>query len=252
MSTERETDASQHIGFTPQPGATTLPPSSVDVILPAAGKSRRFSAERKKIFAPLGDRMVWHHAAERLRRRSEVRRIVIAIDPEDRPIWQNECGQAVAELNVDLVEGGAERADSVQRALDVIPDSQWIAVHDAARPLILQRDLDAVFSAASKSGAAILATPIRGTVKLRTFSDNQIQHTVDRARLWEALTPQVFRSEIIRQAYRHWRGFPVTDDAQLVERMGQQVCLVEGSPTNLKITVADDLKVAAALLHTKE
>lgn len=230
-----------------------FPPGSIDVIMPAAGKSRRFAADRKKIFAPLGDRMVWQHAVQRFRARPQVGRILIAIDPDDRNIWERECGQAVGELGVELVDGGAERVESVLRALNSLPEpstpeAKWIAVHDAARPLILDRDLDAVFAAASQSGAALLATPIRGTVKLCTFSGNSVQQTIDRSRLWEALTPQVFRSDIIQDAYRRWSGFPVTDDAQLVERMGHPVYLVEGSPTNIKITVADDLKIAAALL----
>lgn len=235
-----------------------LPGRSVDVILPAAGKSRRFVAERKKIFARLGDQMVWWHSVHRLRRRAEVGRILIAIDPDDQEIWDQECGESLTDLAVELVQGGAERVDSVRNALRWLATSstteadasaeRWIAVHDAARPLVTDRDLDAVFAAASQSSAAILACPIRGTVKLRSFLGAQIQSTVDRSRLWEALTPQVFESQLLRTAYDRWNGFPVTDDAQLVERMGHPVTLVEGSPTNLKITVADDLKIAAALL----
>ena len=245
---------------------TSLPSRSIDVILPAAGKSRRFNAQAKKIFAKLGDVMVWEHSVARLRRRAEIGRILIAIDPEDRLFWETECGDAIGRLQVELVEGGAERVDSVRRCLealeasqeqisasnsesnDTAPSPSWIAVHDAARPLVNDDDLDAVFTAASESGAAMLASPIRGTVKLRSFHDQVVQQTIDRSRLWEALTPQVFRSDLIRTAYQRWNGFPVTDDAQLVERMGHAVRLIEGSPTNIKITVADDLRIAAALL----
>jgi 2-C-methyl-D-erythritol 4-phosphate cytidylyltransferase len=232
------------------PAVDTLQPRAVDAILPAAGKSRRFAADRKKIFSRLGDRMVWYHAVARLRARPEVGRIVIAIDSQDRAIWDSECAEDVSELDVMLVEGGDERVDSVLAAFRLLGDAQWIAVHDAARPLVNDQDLQAVFAAASRTGAAILSSPIRGTVKLRTLSDYRVQQTVDRNRLWEALTPQVFRADILQRAYQRWNGFPVTDDAQLVERSGHAVCLVEGSPTNIKITVADDLKVAAALLQS--
>jgi 2-C-methyl-D-erythritol 4-phosphate cytidylyltransferase len=249
---------------------TSLPLRSIDVILPAAGKSRRFNAGRKKIFANLGNAMVWEHSVARLRQRAEINRILIAIDPEDRPIWEAECGHAISSLQVELVDGGAERVDSVRRCLVALAESSlpsgpngsdstnrdaiagepgnWIAVHDAARPLVRDDDLDAVFTAASESGAAMLASPIRGTVKLRSFKGQFVQQTIDRSRLWEALTPQVFRSDMLRAAYHRWNGFPVTDDAQLVERMGHSVRLIEGSPTNIKITVADDLRIAAALL----
>jgi 2-C-methyl-D-erythritol 4-phosphate cytidylyltransferase len=221
---------------------------SIDVVLPAAGKSRRFAAQRKKIFSLLGGSMVWTHAARRLRRRPEIGRIVIAIDADDQEIWDSQCAADVQSLGVELVVGGSERVDSVKSALQILTQSEWIAVHDAARPLVDDRDLDALFAAAARTDAALLAVPLRGTVKRRRREDLLVDTTVDRSLLWEALTPQLFRATILRQAYQRWNGFPVTDDAQLVERIGHPVSLVEGSPKNLKITVAEDLRLAEALL----
>lgn len=225
----------------------TLAAESIAVILPAAGKSRRFGGDRKKIFSRLDDRMVWEHAVGRLRRRPEVGRIVIAIDADDADLWNGECAEAVARHRIELVHGGGERVESVRLALATLEDAEWIAVHDAARPLVRDEDLASLFAAAESSAAAILATPLRGTLK-REGDDGWIRETVDRRQLWEALTPQLFRGSLLREAYARWNGFPVTDDAQLVERAGEKVRLVVGSPTNLKITVADDLAVAAALL----
>lgn len=225
----------------------TIAAESIAVILPAAGKSRRFGGDRKKIFSLLGDRMVWEHAVERLRRRPEVGRIVIAIDPDDAELWRGPSAEAVSRHRVELVHGGAERVESVRMALAMLADSEWIAVHDAARPLVRDEDLASLFAAAETAEAAILATPLRGTLK-REGDAGWIRETVDRRQLWEALTPQLFRGSLLREAYDRWSGFPVTDDAQIVERAGGQVRLVVGSPTNLKITVADDLAVAAALL----
>lgn len=224
-----------------------LATESIAVILPAAGKSRRFGGERKKIFSPLGDSLVWEQAVRRLRRRAEVGRIVIAIDPNDAAIWHGECAAAVERHRVELIPGGDERVESVRAAIATLGEAPWIAVHDAARPLVRDQDLSALFAAAEISGAALLATPVRGTLK-REGQSGWVGQTVDRRELWEALTPQLFRGPLLRAAYDRWAGFPVTDDAQLVERSGAKVRLVEGSPTNLKITVTDDLAIAESLL----
>ena len=154
--------------------------------------------------------------------------------------------------------GGDERADSVLAGLAVAGDAAWIAIHDAARPLLSDDDIGRVFAAADHTGAALLAARVRGTIKRQQppsmaveKAAAQVRATVDRSELWEALTPQVFRTELLREAYQKWRGFPVTDDAQLVERMGHAVSLVEGSPINLKITVSDDLSIAKALFAAR-
>lgn len=226
-------------------------PDPIAVILPAAGKSQRFGASQKKIFARLGPMAVWQHCVLRLRGVPAVGPIVIAIAPDDRSYWQQTYGQFIEEQQLSLVDGGCERVDSVRAALELLPQAPWVAVHDAARPLVLHHDLQKVFTAAKEHGAALLARPLSGTVKRQLFRDTQspfVASTVDRRGLWEALTPQVFRGDWLRDAYQRWRGFPVTDDAQLVERAGYRVHIVEGSPTNIKITVADDLQIAYALL----
>lgn len=233
-----------------------LPAGGVAAILPAAGKSRRFGGPEKKIFLRLAGRPVWYHAAAALRRRREVGPLVLAVDREDMPRWESEFGELLSELDATLVPGGAERVESVRNALAAVPSAEWIAVHDAARPLVTDGDLERVFAAAAESEAALLASRLRGTVKRQRWSGEQaatvtVDRTVDRSTLWEALTPQVFRGTLIREAYARWRGFPVTDDAQLVERCGHDVRLVEGLATNLKITVAADLRVARALLASE-
>jgi 2-C-methyl-D-erythritol 4-phosphate cytidylyltransferase len=205
--------------------------------------------------------MVWEHAAFTLRQLPVVGPIVIAIDPEDRSIWEGPCALALRELDIRIVIGGAERVASVRSAFASLPRIPLVAIHDAARPLVKANDLMRVFESAAELGAALLACPVRGTIKQRypitagqcdsnsSPASHRVRQTVDRNDLWEALTPQVFHYEILHHAFERWQGFPVTDDAQLVERAGYPVTLVEGSPTNIKITVADDLKVANALLQ---
>ncbi|MEZ6091208.1 MAG: 2-C-methyl-D-erythritol 4-phosphate cytidylyltransferase [Pirellulaceae bacterium] len=224
-----------------------LPAKSIAVILPAAGKSRRFGGSESKIFATLAGHPVWWHSVQRLRQFAEVDQIILAINPDDRSRWEGEFAESIADLKIELVDGGDERYDSVRNAIQVVRDASLIAVHDAARPLTSEYDLRRLFEAVTQCDAIILATPVRGTIK-RSDVDGCIQATVDRSDLWEAQTPQLFRREVLLRAYERWRGWPVTDDAGLVERAGGTVRVLEASPLNLKITTSDDLKLAEAIL----
>jgi len=221
------------------------------VILPAAGKSSRFRDQHyKKPFAPLADRPVWLHAAERFLHRDDVKQLLIVISPEDREEFQMKFGANVAILGIQVVEGGAERSDSVRNALThVRNDVDCVAVHDAARPCIANEWIDEVFQAAASTGAAILAIPVAGTLKRATTGNTPtIEATVSRERLWEAQTPQVFRRDLLVQAYAKAGRQPATDDAELVERLGHAVRIVPGSPINLKITTKEDLRLATQAL----
>jgi 2-C-methyl-D-erythritol 4-phosphate cytidylyltransferase len=219
------------------------------VILLAAGKSSRFRDQHyKKPFAPLDGRPVWMYAAEKFANRKDVAQTLLVIAPEDREHFTEKFGGNAALLGIEIVEGGAERHDSAARAIErVQPDIDFIAVHDAARPCIVSEWIDAVFVAATKTGAAILAQPVRGTLK-RAGGDQAIQETVSRESLWEAQTPQVFRRQLLIDAYARRGSEPATDDAQLVERLGHKVAIVPGSPMNVKITTKEDLRLASALL----
>jgi 2-C-methyl-D-erythritol 4-phosphate cytidylyltransferase len=219
------------------------------VILPAAGKSSRYHDKHyKKPFAPLEDRAVWLHAAERFLNRNDVKQTILIIAAEDREAFFDKFGANVAILGIDVVDGGAERSDSVANALArVKATNEFVAVHDAARPCLANEWIDAVFGAAEQTGAAILATPVVGTLK-RVGSDRIIQETMERQNLWEAQTPQVFRRELLLKAYAQPGISNATDDAELVQRLGHPVSIVPGSPINLKITTREDLRFAAHAL----
>lgn len=225
-------------------------PGCIAAILPAAGSGERFGADRNKLFALLAGKPLWFHAASRLAARGEVGRIVMAISQADRGVFEGEFASLVGQLNIQLVTGGAARTDSVKAGLDAIADDpaiQCVAIHDAARPLVNDNDLSAVFAVAWQTGAAILATPVSATIK-RDLGHGGRSETVDRRELWIALTPQVFRVGLLNQAYQKHNGRPATDDAQLVERSGHHVSLVRGAADNLKITYPEDLLVAEAIL----
>lgn len=219
------------------------------VILPAAGRSTRFRDQHyKKPFVPLDGRAVWLHAAEKFADRSDVKQTIIVIAPEDREVFQEKFGGPAAFMGVEVVEGGAERADSVAAALArVKPNIDFIAVHDAARPCLVEAWIDKVFAAAEKSGAAMLAIPVNGTLK-RVAADHTVVETVSREGLWEAQTPQVFRRQLLLDAYARRGTQAATDDAMLVEQLGHQVTIVPGSAMNLKITSKEDLRLASAVL----
>jgi 2-C-methyl-D-erythritol 4-phosphate cytidylyltransferase len=219
------------------------------VILPAAGQSSRFRDKNyKKPFAPLANRAVWLHSAEKFLHRGDVKQVLIVVSPEDREYFNFKFSSNVTILGIDVVPGGKERADSIENALArVKPDIEFIAVHDAVRPCIADEWITKVFEAAERSGAAILAVPVGSTLK-RVGIDQKVVETVSRDGLWEAQTPQVFRRQILLDAYAKRQGFVATDDAQLVERIGQVVTVVQGSPVNLKITTQEDLRLAEQAL----
>jgi 2-C-methyl-D-erythritol 4-phosphate cytidylyltransferase len=152
-----------------------------------------------------------------------------------------------------VIDGGAERSDSIARALEVVdPACEFVAVHDAARPCLTGELIDAVFAAAREHGAALLAVPVADTVK-RVGADGLTTETIPRNDLYLAQTPQVFRRELLLRAYanRSRLGASATDDTQLVEAIGTRCAVVEASPLNLKITTAADLRLASAVLQAQ-
>jgi len=219
------------------------------VILPAAGRSSRFKDPHyKKPFAPLNGRPVWLYSAERFINRDDVLQVIVVIAPADREYFLFKFSSNVTILGIDVVEGGAERADSIANALArVKPEADYVCVHDAARPCLANEWVDRVFEAAQHSDAAILAIPVAGTLK-RVGPNNQVQETVSRTGLWEAQTPQVFRRQLLLDAYAQRGDFQPTDDAQLVERLGHPVTVVPGSPVNLKIATTEALRLAEQAL----
>jgi 2-C-methyl-D-erythritol 4-phosphate cytidylyltransferase / 2-C-methyl-D-erythritol 2,4-cyclodiphosphate synthase len=220
----------------------------VTAIVAAAGKGRRFGAPENKIFAPLAGRSVLHWSLKALSDCPEVDALVIVTAADDLE-GVREIAAPFPKLHA-VCEGGAERSDSVRNALEAVPaGTELVAVHDGARPLATPALISAVIHAARETGAALPATPVSDTVK-RSADGRDTRETVDRRELYGVQTPQIFDAELLREAYRSAQreGFSGTDDASYVERLGHPVRLVPGEKTNLKITVAEDLRMAEALL----
>lgn len=232
-------------------GLSIMP--KIAVIVVAAGRSERFGGTEKKTFAKLDGRPMFLRTIEQFINREDVCQNILVIASEDLDELKSKYGANLGFMGVQVVEGGPERYDSVANGLSALRDeAEYVAIHDAARPCVSGEMIDRVFAEAAKTGAAILAHPLRGTIK-KAGPTNVVDETLSREGLWEAQTPQVFRRSVILEAYQKRSACPapITDDAQLVEAIGHPVALVECDQTNLKITTRADLTLAAAILRNR-
>jgi len=218
------------------------------LVMPAAGVGRRFGTERPKQYAPLCGRTVIEWALEPFLTDPRCAGVVVALAQDD-PYWT-----AIAPPTVLVAAGGQERSHSVRNGLAGLAEratrDDWVLVHDAARPCLPRQDLDRLLAElATHPVGGLLATPAADTLK-RADTSRGVQETVDRAGLWRALTPQMFRYGRLCEALdrAHAGGRIPTDEAQAIEWLGDHPKLVEGVAANLKITSAADLAIAAALL----
>ena len=207
------------------------------------------SKKRKKVFLELQGRPVWLRAAEKFVGRKDVAQTIIAVSPDDLEWFKEKFRPNLAFLDIQIVAGGAERGDTVLNCLaQVKSDVEYVAIHDAARPLMSSLWIDQIFQAAQAKPAVIPAIPISSTVK-RANQTQTIEETVSREGLWLAQTPQVFQRELLLEAFAKRGELQHTDEAQLVEQLGEPVTIVPGWPMNLKITNADDWLLAKALVN---
>jgi 2-C-methyl-D-erythritol 4-phosphate cytidylyltransferase len=185
--------------------------------------------------------------------RDDVKQILLAIAPEDEELVSVKWGPNLKFFNVKICFGGAERFDTVSKALELIKDDiELIAVHDAVRCCVKEKWIDEVVAEAAKTGAAILACPVVATLK--QVRKNTIIKTVDRAELYEAQTPQVFEASLLKKAYANLKNLDkskISDDAQLVETLGHEVSIVETDSSNIKITKPADVAIAEAILKSR-
>ena len=218
----------------------------VAVVIPAGGVGTRLGRRTPKQFLALGSAPILVATVRHFARHPRVNSVVVAAPTAHvaRTRRMLERGRGAP---VTVVEGGGTRQESVSRGLAAVPaDSALVVVHDAVRPFITRALIDAVLGAARATGAAICALPIAETVK--RVSGGVVESTLDRAELVAVQTPQAFRADLLREAHDKARrdGFIGTDDAMLVERLGQSVQVVPGLAENVKITTPVDLRRARA------
>jgi len=219
---------------------------SVVALLLAAGRGERLGHELPKAFVPLAGRPLLLHALEALASAPEVDLVIPVVAAAELPRMRALLAEWGPRPKLaEAVAGGAERQDSVRAGMQALPpQTSLVAVHDAARALLRGAAVSRVVEAAQRSGAAILALPVRDTIK--RVAGGRIIETPARAECWAAQTPQVFRTEILRDALAKAAadGYLGTDDAELVERLGVVVEVVEGDLDNFKLTHPEDLLLA--------
>ncbi len=217
----------------------------VAVVIPAGGMGARFGRRIPKQFIRIQRVPIVTMTVSHFTRHPAVTAIVVAAPESHIERTRRALAPIARRAPLAVVPGGRTRQDSVWLAMQALPDdAEVIVVHDAVRPLITRRLIDAVVRAAAESGAAICALPIAETVK--RVRDDVVETTLDRSELWAVQTPQAFRADLLREAHEKARRDSVvgTDDAMLVERLGHPVRVVRGLVENVKITTPEDLRRA--------
>jgi len=224
----------------------------VTAIIVAAGKGRRMQSGTRKQYITIAGRTVLGHTLKKFDACDDIDSIYLVVAQEDFDY----CREKVLlptnlHKSTHLVAGGKQRQNSVFNGLEALEQKRGlVVVHDGVRPLIEPQQISGCIAEAQQSGACILGIRAFDTIK-RTDDAGTIEATLNRECLWLAQTPQVFHYKILHRAHRKAidDGFAGTDDALLVERIGYRVKIITGSKTNLKITTAEDLAIAEALLE---
>jgi 2-C-methyl-D-erythritol 4-phosphate cytidylyltransferase len=224
----------------------------VVAIIVAAGQGLRMQNPLRKQYLRLAELPILAHTLTIIDDCDPVDYISLVIPPEDMDFCRNNILAPIKPTHpVELIAGGTRRQDSVYKGLQQIaPDCDVVVIHDGVRPFVVPDQFTACINGARDHGACILGIPAYDTLKQVDKFEN-IVDTVARDAIWLAQTPQAFRYDLIKKAHEQARmdGYLGTDDASLVERLGEAVKILRGSRNNLKITTEEDLKIARALLE---
>ncbi|ANE46759.1 2-C-methyl-D-erythritol 4-phosphate cytidylyltransferase [Paenibacillus swuensis] len=222
--------------------------NQLGVVVVAAGKGLRMGTKESKQYLRLNGKPILVHTLEVFNRMQDVDEVVLVVGADD----VERCETYVRDFGLTKVKhviaGGSERQHSVYQGLAAL-NTDWVLVHDGVRPLIREEDALRCLQGARQSGAAVLAVPVKDTIKI-VNEVGVITTTPDRKSLWAIQTPQAFRRLALMAAHEDaaGEGFLGTDDAMLAERAGTEVHVVEGDYTNIKITTPEDLDWAEYLL----
>ncbi|MFN3531990.1 MAG: 2-C-methyl-D-erythritol 4-phosphate cytidylyltransferase [Candidatus Brocadia sp.] len=223
----------------------------VSVVLVGAGLGLRIGGPVKKPFLQIKGKPIFLYTVERFAQCDTIAEIILVVGEAEiksfREQWQDTLDACKVKK---IVAGGKRRQDSVYNGLcQTGTDIEIVLIHDIVRPLVRREHIEAVINKAKESHAAILAAPMKATVK-EAGSDLRIQRTVPRNNLWMAQTPQGFKRELILNVFNQFKGTDkeFTDDAQMVEMTGYPVYIVPGTDENIKITTPEDIHIAEALL----
>lgn len=215
-------------------------------IIVAAGSGTRFGSDIPKQFVEIAGKPLLEHTLEKFEACAEIDEIVLVLSADQISNFRSE----IAKLKT-VVAGGASRAESVLNGLTAVSeDTQIVAVHDGARPLVSADEISQTVRKALETGAACLVAEVSDTIK--HVENGEIVRTVDRTKLRRALTPQAFRVDVLRRAfYEFGADASATDECYLVEKLGVPISCVEGSSRNIKVTRSEDIRLVDAILSEK-
>jgi 2-C-methyl-D-erythritol 4-phosphate cytidylyltransferase len=218
-------------------------------IIVAAGSGSRFNSETPKQFVDLAGKPVIVRCLDTFEATSYIDEIII-VASKNHLKTVNGIGldYHISKISKVII-GGETRSESVRNGVNQVNShTEVIVIHDAARPFVHVNEIEAVGRAASEAGAACLVSEMTDTIK--EVSGGRIVSTLDRSRLRRALTPQAFKSAILREAFAQYFDAQATDESSIVEKLGVSVACVQGNSRNIKITSQEDIVVAKALLST--
>ncbi len=214
--------------------------SRIGAIITGAGYSHRMGSD--KVFLPLWDKPVLAWSVDTCHSYNPIDFIVIVLNEGNVDSGNKLISERGWSKITGICTGGKRRQDSIFQGLKIMPDCDWIIIHDGARPFLTEDLLETGLKTAQQTGSAAAAVPVKDTIKL-TDNDGVVLETPFRRNLWAVQTPQIFRSDIIARAFEEIDE-EVTDDASMVEKAGYKVRLYMGSYDNIKITTPDDMILA--------
>jgi len=217
-------------------------------IIVAGGSGNRMGTELPKQFLNLAGEPVLLHTLRAFAQYDAAMRLIVVLPAAHITMWESIYAGCGLEIPHTLTTGGEQRFHSVKNGLALIGDAELVAVHDGVRPFVDMETIERAFSAAEKFGAAVPVLPVDDTLRELQGSES---HWVDRSRFVRIQTPQCFRSAMLKKAYEQEFSASFTDDASVVEQMGERVELVEGNVENFKITVPFHLHVAETVLAAR-
>lgn len=217
-------------------------------LIMAGGKGMRMNNATPKQFLKLDGKPILLHSINKFLDTDPNIEIILVLPPDYLKFWEQLCAEYLFHKPVKIAYSGETRFHSVKNGLELVTEESIVAIHDAVRPMVSSKTILATYKAAEMYGNAIPAIPINDSIR-------QIESTrsiaVDRSRYCATQTPQCFQSEIIKKAYQQEYRYIFTDDAMVVEAMGEQIRLVDGNAENIKITSPKDLLIAEVLLKAE-
>ncbi len=226
-----------------------------DALIVSAGKGSRFMGEKKKQFSLLANKPILAHTLDKFETCPLIQSILLVVGEEDLDYSLKEIVEKYHYKKVSqIIPGGKRRQESVKNGLDHLPkNTAVVVIHDGVRPFVTREMIEESIRSAERFKAVVFAMPVKETIKV-AHPDGTVLRTLERESLWQVQTPQSFQVDLIKKAYASAieDGFIGTDDASLVERLGERVHILPGTYTNIKITTPEDLLLANLFLKVED